>query len=97
MIDWLAVLFYSLWIGGLSVFLASIGYYDWMVRGGIPSGQRFKSRFTPLTGIFLASCLFCVGLAGLVQSWWERIIWIFIPFLAVLGYRFQAIKTGDKG
>ena len=84
MFDWFTLLFSSFWIVGLAIILAFIGYYDCVVKGGYKNVDSLRSRSAIQTAILAGSFLLFVGLLGLADTWWERIIWGIIGFLVYL-------------
>ena len=76
MIDWIALLFNSLWILALAGLLALLNaaYYTAQQRRGSIRKVLGSRTNTLLTDFFLL--IFCTGLAGSASTTLERILWI---------------------
>jgi hypothetical protein len=75
LIDWKMVGFASLWIIGLAVILAVLGFVDYHAKAG---GGRFRDELRKSiyqAWIHVGLTLFCLGLLGSSNAWWERALW----------------------
>jgi len=76
MIDWLNLLFNSIWIIGIALALAvfSIAYYQAQLGkvkiGSILGAPKF------VLPLHLAGVLFSLGMALTSSRWWEILLWI---------------------
>ena len=90
MIDWVLVGFSALWILGLGLVTAALGFANYLAS---QQKRRFRQALEmPACRIVLDLGLvfFCLGWAGGVSSTWERIVW------AVLALMF-ALQTWQTG
>lgn len=80
MINLASVAVNSLWVLGLAVILAALGYQDWLARErGLSLRQALASRgFVVAASIGLA--LVSLGLAGNAQGA-ERVLWVILMLL----------------
>lgn len=83
MIDWQLLIFNTLWIVGLSTWLAATSYHLWVAgeTGGKLSHQFASSGF--LRPFWLGLAFVGIGLAGTGRGLWESIVWIAISIVAV--------------
>jgi hypothetical protein len=93
MIDWFSLAANALWILACAIALATLSYASW-----IASLQHVKLRKILAlpkfqTSINIAGVLFCLGLAGTSDKWWEIMFWLII---AALFIGQVAIKTINK-
>jgi hypothetical protein len=75
LIDWKLVGFGSLWILGLSVILSVFGFVDFYSK---QRGIRFREELRRPNyhpWINLGLVLFCLGLLGSSEVWWETGLW----------------------
>ena len=75
LIDWRMVGFAALWLGGLSVLLASVSMADYHAH---TEGRRLRAVLGERgyqAAINLGFFLFCVGLLGSARTLWEQIAW----------------------
>jgi hypothetical protein len=81
MIDWFALLTSAIWILGLSVLLAMLGFAYALSDG--TSVRRVLSqasfRLTAASGI----ALFALGMDLAVDTWFERVGWFVVMLLAL--------------
>jgi len=90
MIDWLSVLFNSIWIIGAAIALAVISMACFQAQS---RGVKLK-KILNLSGfavpLSISGGLFCLGLALTSDQWWEIALWI----LLVLGFGYQVYSIG---
>jgi len=89
MIDWLSLLFNSIWIIALALALAvlSIAYYQSQQRGEKIKALLIKPKYTfPLN---ISGGLFCLGMALTAVKWWEIVLWV--TLMALFGYQLYII------
>ena len=76
LIDWWLVASSALWILGLGILLAALGYHDWVAH---ETGRRLREQFSTRSwrvSFALGMTLFCSGLeVGRHAAWWERVVW----------------------
>jgi hypothetical protein len=75
MIDWLLVGFSALWIGGLSLSLASLSLANYRAYE-----ERRKVGLILVLPVFrvmvnLGMTLFCLGMVGGASEVWEQLLW----------------------
>lgn len=75
LIDWRMVGFASLWILGLALLLTVLGFADY--HANIQDRRMRDLLREPgyQTPINAGLTLFCLGLIGSAQAWWERLLW----------------------
>jgi hypothetical protein len=85
MIDWINVGANGLWILGCALALASFSYASW--RASQEGGKLSAHLESPGTrqALYLAGLLFCVGLAILAGSLFERVLWVFLSLAFGVG------------
>lgn len=77
MINWLALGFHAVWISGFALILASLNVSIWTQHQSVTlSANKFPTIETSLL-------LICLGLAGVSDLNWERILWIILTLAAV--------------
>ncbi len=75
MIDWVQLAWNILWIAGLSLALAVLGYARWEA---IVYKQKLTARLNQpatLAAFHTAAMLFCLGLGGTATPAWQKIAW----------------------
>jgi hypothetical protein len=75
LIDWGMVAFASLWIFGLALLLTTLGFAEFHASR---EGRRIRTVLREpgyQIPINLGLALFCVGMLGGAQAWWERVLW----------------------
>ena len=94
MIDWYIVGFSALWILGLGLVVAALGFVDFL------AGQQ-KRRFNQVLKkpvyqitINLGLTFFCLGWSGGVSVEWERFLWIVMTLIFALQVQ-RAMKMGN--
>ncbi len=75
MIDWQSVLFNGLWIVGLSVLLAALGYAYWAAGEQKRPLRLQLGSIGFLRAFWISMTFFCIGLAGTSLRLWETILW----------------------
>jgi hypothetical protein len=90
MINWLNLVYNSIWIVALALALAVFGvaYYQSQWRGEKVKVLLNKAKFTmPLN---IAGVIFCVGMALIADKWWEILLWVFL--IVSFGYQLRGNK-----
>lgn len=96
LIDWRMVAFASLWITGLAMILAALGFADYHARRGRGGLREVLRRREYQVAIDAALTLFCLGLVGSAEAWWETALWSLLA--AAFGYlTVQAVRSGREG
>ena len=75
MIDWPGLASNSLWILGLAIILAALGYHDWLAHY---TGERLRDLLaSPIwrRSFFGGMLLTCLGLALIERAWWAKFLW----------------------
>jgi hypothetical protein len=99
LIDWRMVGFASLWILGLAVILSVFGFVDYHAKAG---GRRFRDELRKSiyqAWINIGLVLFCLGLLGSSDAWWESVLWgLLAAAFLVFGIRsFREWRKETKG
>ena len=84
MIDWLNLLFNSIWIFAMALALAviSIAYYQARVSGPKLSQLLNSARYgLPLN---IAGAILCLGMGLTSDRWWEIMLWVVLLVLLVI-------------
>jgi hypothetical protein len=89
MIDWLNLAWNALWIAGLAVGLATLSYTSWEASVYKEKFSARLRRSAPQAALSLAGVLFCLGLAGTSQRWWEMGLWLLLG----AGFVYQAVAV----
>lgn len=78
MIDWYSLATNSLWILACALALAGISHASW--QGSLKrrklSQQLNEPGYQRL--LFAAGLLFCLGLAGSADLWWQKVMWLLL-------------------
>jgi hypothetical protein len=84
MISWWSVFFNGLWITGLALLLAGLGYHYWLAHqeGRLLAEQLQSAAFRQV--LWLGLALVGAGLAGTNDGLWELIIWILVTAYSLL-------------
>jgi len=98
LIDWRMVGFSSLWIMGLAVILAVLSFADYHAKA---KGNRFRDELrTPIyqAWINVGLTLFCLGLLGSSDAWWESVLWglLAVAFLVFCISSFRAWRKDTR-
>jgi len=98
LIDWRMVGFASLWILGLAVVLSVFGFVDYHAKVG---GVRFRDELRKAiyqAWINIGLALFCLGLLGSSDTWWEAVLWgvLVVAFIVFSISAFRAWRKGTK-
>ena len=75
MIDWLYVGLSALWITGLSLELAALGFALYLASEEKQRLGKVLSRSGFRLALDLGMLLFCAGLVGLAAAGWEKLLW----------------------
>lgn len=99
LIDWRMVGFASLWILGLAVILSVFGFVDYHAKVG---GVRFRDELRKAiyqAWINIGLTLFCLGLLGSSDTWWEAVLWglLVMAFLVFGVGSFRAWRKDKRG
>ena len=96
MIDWLSLVFNSIWIIAIALAVAvfSIAYYQSQQRGVKIRALLNEQKYTlPLN---ISGAVFCLGMALTADKWWEIILWIILLGLfCYQGWMVKIDKTED--
>ena len=75
MIDWLRVVFSTLWLLGCAVILAAVSHAVWLARiRGTRARQALGAPAFQLP-FYIGLCLVSLGLFFLAGSWLEHVVW----------------------
>jgi hypothetical protein len=91
LIDWRMVGLASLWITGLALILAALGFADYHAAR---AGRKFRQeigRPAVQSAINFGLMLFCLGLIGSARAWWETVLWAVLA-AAFAAYTFRALR-----
>jgi hypothetical protein len=96
LIDWGMVGFAGLWITGLALIVAALGFADYHAQQQGRGLRKVIQRRGYQITIDAALSLFCLGLMGSAGAWWETTIWGLLA--AAFGYlTVQAVRSGRGG
>lgn len=75
MIDWINLLFSSLWVIGFAIILSAFSYTNWLVK--IKNEKLWPALQEPtfLVWFWLGLCLASIGFAGTSINTWEIVVW----------------------
>ena len=78
LIDLRLVAFTSLWIIGLAIILAAFGFVHYYVQ--TESRRSIEIIKQPIYQVVISTglMLFCIGISGSSDNWWEIIVWILL-------------------
>jgi hypothetical protein len=84
MIPWWSVFFNSLWILGLAILLADLGFHYWLVQveGNGLREQFRRSQFQKAA--WLGLIFFGAGLAGTGDRAWETALWTLLTLYCLV-------------
>ncbi len=83
-IDWLNLLFSSLWIIGCAIELAAVSYHHWAAsENNVSLKEQFNQRSFQLAS-WVSILLICAGIAGTTEEAWEKILWIILGVSALI-------------
>ena len=89
MIDWINLLFSSLWILGFSIILSALSYTNWISKtSGINLWPALQAP-SFLVWFWLGLSLASIGFAGTSISMWEQVIWSVLA-LGNIYYSYEA-------
>jgi hypothetical protein len=95
LIDWKMVGFASLWITGLAVILSVLGFVDYHAKERKIRFRQELRRPGYQAWINVGLTLFCIGLLGSSDTWWERILWGLLA-LAFIWFSVQSFQESRK-
>jgi len=76
LIDWKMVGFASLWILGLAVILSTLSFGHYHARTESMKINAVLKRSGYSKAFALGMVMFCIGLAGSSNTWWEITLWL---------------------
>lgn len=95
MIDWTNLFFNALWVLGCALALAAVSYAGYRASQQPHGLRRELAARSSQMALFVAGALFCAGLAGTSDRWWEIAAWAVLGVLfalqAALAYRAPAV------
>ena len=98
LIDWRALGLAALWISGLAVMLSSLGFAEFRARSDSSSLRRVLERASYQAALGAGVAMFCLGLLGSSESWWEALAWglLSAASLAYLAGRLRAWRANGR-
>jgi hypothetical protein len=81
MIDWFNLAANALWILACSLLLATLGYASWSASLRHEKLRKILVLPNFQTPMNIAGILFCFGLAGTSNKWWEIMLWLIVAAL----------------
>jgi len=78
MIDWFNLAVNALWILACALALAILSYASWSASLQHEKLQKILVLPRYQISIYIAGILFCLGLAGTSNEWWEIMLWIIL-------------------
>ena len=81
--DWGLVGSSALWMTGLAVWLAALGYHEWLAHeAGLGLRDQFTARSWGIS-FALGMALVCMGVGSRDgAAWWERGLWLGLALLS---------------
>jgi hypothetical protein len=95
MIDWFNLVANALWILACAIALATLSYASWAASLRHEKMRKILALPQYQTIMYIAGILFCVGLAGTSQKWWEILLLLIIVAL-FLGQMARIIINNKK-
>lgn len=97
LIDWRMVGFASMWTTGLAVILTALGFADYHSKVESERMRDLLKRPNYQISINGGLALFCLGVLGSSDVWWETAIWtgLAVAFLAYTASSVRALRR-DK-
>jgi hypothetical protein len=80
--------FASLWIVGLAIVLAALGFADYNRQTAKCGFRQEVGRPAYQVAIDAGLALFCLGQLGAAQPWWQTVLW------GLLALAFAAMSAG---
>ena len=99
LIDWGAVGAASLWITGLAIVLACLGFADYRRATMGLKMRAVLGEPTYQLAVNAGLALFCLGLLASSRTWWEATIWALLSlvFLAYAVWAWRARRRAKGG
>jgi len=93
MINWLNLLFNSIWIIAIALALAVFSIAYWEAQTGEKKLGVLLGQYRYAFPLILAGVVFCLGMAATSAKWWEWIFWeILIVLLGIQAYKIKKIQ-----
>jgi len=89
MIDWYSLATNSLWVLACALALAGFSHASWQASLKRRKFSQQLSEPGTTRTLFLAALLFCLGLAGSADLWWEKVSWLLLGVF----FTFQIITS----
>jgi hypothetical protein len=80
-IDWYHVTANAVWILACAIALATLSYASWVASIKHEKLRNVLKLNNYQTSMNIAGILFCLGLAGVSDKWWEIALWLLIAAL----------------
>lgn len=93
MIDWFNLAANSLWILGVSIWLATLSYTRGKAMEQGLSLSHELNKSTPQGILYLGALLFSLGLSATSSTGWEKVLWVFLA----VAFAVQALITFRQG
>ncbi len=84
MIDWFHVATNALWILACILALSTLSYASWIASAKHQKLRNILSQSPYQTSLAIAGLLFCLGLAGSAERWWEIGLWLGLAILFII-------------
>jgi hypothetical protein len=78
MIDWFGLVANALWILACAIALATLSHASWVASLQHEKLRKILAIPQYQASINLAGILFCLGLAGTSNKWWEIVLWLIV-------------------
>ena len=93
MIDWYSLATNSVWILACALALAVMSHASW--QGSVNGRKFFEQMREPgyVRLLLAAGLLFCVGLGGAAEVWWERGLWLLLGVFFVIQMVFSLKRS----
>lgn len=94
MIDWLNLLFNSIWILALALALSVVSFAYWEAHIGGKKLRALLGQYRYAFPLILAGVVFCLGMAATSAKWWEWIFWeISVILFGIRGWKVNKLKN----
>lgn len=78
LIDWRLLGFSALWLSGLALLLAAVSFADYAAHARQTKTRAVLGEPGYQVALNAGLLLFCLGLVGSAQNWWEQALWLLL-------------------
>jgi len=83
MIDWFKLVANDLWILACALALATLSYASWSASLRHEKLRKILALPKYQISMNIAGILFCFGLAGTSNKWWEIMLWLILAAMFI--------------